>query len=268
MAEITLKNGEYTVKFDYDRVLVALIKALPFSGRKWDAAEKVWKVDSKHEKQLRDIFPDEVIPAPTLEIRKPERYNVNLRYLGQAKYRDDGTKSSYGYSRNTWSVVFPESVLIEWFEGTDEKPKIDTTTLYGIIGVNKYATSDEIKTGYRRMAKQWHPDLCKEKDAEKVFLQIKEAYDTLSDSGKKTRYDVGLQFEDRNGSKKKKKHDAYEDGYRAPLRCGTISVEAVETLGRLIVSKIYSWDDIVDEYGRTLVTSWIMGDDKPIEIWS
>jgi hypothetical protein len=30
-------------------------------------------------------------------------------------------------------------------------------------------------------------------------------------------------------------------------------------LDRFVVSKIYNWDDIIDEYGRTLVTSWVMG---------
>ena len=38
-------------------------------------------------------------------------------------------------------------------------------------------------------------------------------------------------------------------------------------LGRLIVSKIYSWTDIVDVRGRTLVTSWSMDDKVPFESW-
>ncbi len=57
---------------------------------------------------------------------------------------------------------------------------------YEILGVNKNAAPDEIKKAYRKLAMQHHPD--RGGDADK-FKQINEAYDVLSDSAKKDRYD-------------------------------------------------------------------------------
>ena len=61
---------------------------------------------------------------------------------------------------------------------------------YEILGVKKDANSDEIKKAYRTMAKQWHPDKNQgNKEAEEKFNEISEAYEHLSDSDKKAKYD-------------------------------------------------------------------------------
>jgi len=57
---------------------------------------------------------------------------------------------------------------------------------YATLGVNKNATQDEIKSAYRRLAKQHHPDLGG--DADK-FKNINQAYDVLSDTAKRAEYD-------------------------------------------------------------------------------
>jgi len=58
---------------------------------------------------------------------------------------------------------------------------------YGILGVDKNASPDEIKKAYRKLSKQFHPDVNPE-GAER-FKEIAEAYDTLSNPDKKQKYD-------------------------------------------------------------------------------
>lgn len=60
---------------------------------------------------------------------------------------------------------------------------------YKILGVNKNASVDEIKKQYRRLARKYHPDVSKEKNAEAKFKQVKEAYEVLKDTEKRKAYD-------------------------------------------------------------------------------
>src|SRR5512147_1052161 len=60
---------------------------------------------------------------------------------------------------------------------------------YGILGVQRSAGADEIKTAYRKLARKYHPDVSKEKDAEEKFKEVSEAYETLKDAEKRAAYD-------------------------------------------------------------------------------
>jgi len=58
---------------------------------------------------------------------------------------------------------------------------------YQILGVNKDASQSEIKKAYRKLSKQYHPDV--NPQGEDKFKEIVEAYDILGDEGKRKQYD-------------------------------------------------------------------------------
>ena len=60
---------------------------------------------------------------------------------------------------------------------------------YEVLGVQKGASQDEIKKAFRRLARQYHPDVNREDGAEGMFKEINEAYEVLSDPDKRAMYD-------------------------------------------------------------------------------
>ncbi len=61
---------------------------------------------------------------------------------------------------------------------------------YNILGVSKESDDSEIKKAYRKLSKQYHPDLNpNDKEAEEKFKEVAEAYEVLSDSEKRSNYD-------------------------------------------------------------------------------
>lgn len=66
----------------------------------------------------------------------------------------------------------------------------DKRDYYEVMGVPKNASDDDIKKAFRKLAKQYHPDLNPgDKEAEAKFKEVNEAYEVLSDKSKRSRYD-------------------------------------------------------------------------------
>ncbi|MDR2137831.1 MAG: DnaJ domain-containing protein, partial [Synergistaceae bacterium] len=61
---------------------------------------------------------------------------------------------------------------------------------YEILGVTRTASQDEIRKTYRKLAKKYHPDVSKDKNADKRYKEINEAYEVLKDPDKRAKYDM------------------------------------------------------------------------------
>lgn len=85
----------------------------------------------------------------------------------------------------TWAKVFGTISVVKNFQGIS----IMSDSLYETLGVSKNASMDEIKKAYRRLARKYHPDINKEKNAEEKFKEINAAYEILSDERKRSQYD-------------------------------------------------------------------------------
>jgi len=60
---------------------------------------------------------------------------------------------------------------------------------YKLLGLERSASADDVKKAYRRLARKYHPDVSKEKNAEERFKEVAEAYETLKDADKRAAYD-------------------------------------------------------------------------------
>lgn len=271
--KLSQDNGALLVTTPYDAGFVNELKSsIPYTDRRWKGDVKAWVVTPSHGATLQNLcmkYFNELPLLPTIANTKPtiKQLIIDVRYIGVTKSRGTDERSAYGWYHDGWNVVFPESVLRAWFDAPMQPN--EAQTLYSVLFVTRSATIDEIKSGHRRMAKQYHPDYCKEPDANEQFLRVQHAYEVLNNPDKRERYDAGLALEMslKNNNRADNQYSVSNGGYRSPLRCGLIMVEGIESMGVFQVSKIFAWEDIRDSQGRVLVVSWKSGDDHFEEVW-
>ncbi|KAI8435371.1 hypothetical protein MSG28_003690 [Choristoneura fumiferana] len=81
---------------------------------------------------------------------------------------------------------------------------------YEILGVSRRATLPEIRKAYRQRAKEWHPDKNLHPNAESRFVEIKQAYELLSDTERRQAYDqYGITNEDEHLYKQRHDYSTY-----------------------------------------------------------
>lgn len=81
-------------------------------------------------------------------------------------------------------------IFIEaWYTQEETDDDYDRMKLYDVLGVDKNASSDDIKKSYRKLSKKYHPDKAKDKNSNNKFSEIAEAYEILGDEEKRKIYD-------------------------------------------------------------------------------
>lgn len=278
-AKIFPDGAAYELDASYDRDLVTDLKQLiPASDRTWNRDRKTWTIAGRHKQLIADLCVkylgiDPVFPV--IETSAAQTAILQILYIGRSKERRDGSRGAFGWYKSptsllpSWGVYFPEKVLRGFFEPEFDMAERPSGSYYELLGIRKDADLNAIKSGYRRMVKQWHPDVCREADAAEVFRKIQQAFETLCDPKLKARYDVGLRMQASAGSRYQvsgKKPDP-DDEWRPPLRCGNILCEYSKLGERITVQRILRWEDIYNNAGQTLCTSWTMGASEPDYVW-
>lgn len=275
MARIVQTSNELQFFSPYDQLLVADLKMrIPYNERRWDGNSKCWIVTPNNLNALKVLSIKYLGSEPSIQGSligsqplKPQTKLLNVRYIGTPKDRGNGEKSAFGHDGSDWSIVFPELVLKQWFEGNDAT--VDTTdlTLYGVLSLKRDCAGTDIKTAWRRMAKRYHPDVNKDDDAPQMMQRINEAYEVLNNPMKRKKYDAGLVLVSTLGQTNNTRLNAFSNIWRPPERCGFVLATGQYMLGRFVIEVIHQWEPIKDAYGRELVTSWPMGSDTYQENW-
>lgn len=275
MSSLQLVGGSVAVLTPFDRAFVdALKQCVPYTARRWDQAGKRWLVDPTYTYQVAGLIYDHfgesvALPILSTAASAPITAMKQVMHIGRCKARADGSITATGFADGGWSVSFPEAVLRAYFNDelttTLEQPQA-LSSLYAVLGLKAFSDGDAIKVAYKRMAKIWHPDVCKEPDATKRFQDINHAWSILKDDKQRRKYDCGLTLEQRY-SQPALHYEPRREDYRAPLTCGLLLLEGTERLGVLQVSKIHHWADIVNPQGQTMVSSWPAGADNFVVNW-
>lgn len=184
--KITVAGSDYALSFGYDAALLKKLKdAIPESERTWHKTQKVWLISPKEIGMAINVVrlhTGRPLELPTEKPQAPEVMEKTflLEYLGATKDRGKRT-SAYGSVNGDWASEFPEDVLKAFFEGGMLAQSRDgQQTFYQVLCVVESSTLEQIKSAYRRLARQWHPDVCREENATEMFRKLDEAYKTLS----------------------------------------------------------------------------------------
>lgn len=261
---VTADAGGLKVNTPYSASFVMALKIeIPATGRKWDKTSKCWYVARQYADDLKriiDVAYDCDVQMPTVipDADQVLEYTFLAEYIGNSK---NGVSSVY--CSGGWNAKIPEKALRAWFKQVDSSAP---ATYYGLLGCDEKAKPEEIKKAYKRAARQWHPDVCREPEARDMFEKVKAAYDILSDVSSRKKYDAGLHFEKmakmgpashrwrRNGTNYLGASNSIT--FVPLLRCGRLIVKAKRELGFLIVEEILSWQDIQNEFGQVMVSFW------------
>ena len=162
-ATITPVSGGLALRTPYDPDFVSDFKAtVPTTGRRWDGAAKVWLFDPTFRAAVEGLcnrYGYQVRGASAAAPAAPvvAQRLMRVEYIGAPKDRGGGLFAAYGYTDGDWKVVFPHDALRGWFDGglsdVRGQPAPAEVTFYGLLGLKRGATGDEIKAAHRLMVR-------------------------------------------------------------------------------------------------------------------
>lgn len=119
---------------------------------------------------------------------------------------------SYGIQIYRSGLILKELIAVAVFTSLSSVIA-SSVNYYQTLGISKTASPDEIKKKYRQLAKQYHPDKnpTDTEAAEKKFIEISQAYETLSDPEKRRSYDEELTFNRNPGSRGRGGFDSFQN---------------------------------------------------------
>lgn len=288
---ITIREheGVYLINFAYDQRVVDLFKRhiLPAHRSFKKDLNNGWLIHPDAIEtaclQFEAVYGGKITrPAPIQNPIKPDvRVEIfRVEYVGSCHQRMANPKgisgpyySAYGaFSPKVWGVEFPEEVLKSFFGLSVNLNKQGIETFYQILLVQENCDFQSLKSAHRRLVRQWHPDLCKEPDANDRFRAIQEAYEILCDPIRRRKYDAGLFFERQNqGGDLAPDLNPFKDqwGYRSPLTSGLITVKGIQSsvMTRFLAHEILSWEDLKNDKDQVAVSSWKSGQETYQIIW-
>ncbi|XP_020251228.1 chaperone protein dnaJ A6, chloroplastic-like [Asparagus officinalis] len=137
--------------------------------------------------------------SPHLMLRSPSRQVAACCFTDNSKVSHFGTLSrDKGLTSSKASFFAPVSIYSFFKHGPSQNLHRRkgsrlivraNADYYSVLGVSKNASKSEIKSAYRKLARNYHPDVNKESGAEQKFKDISNAYEVLSDDEKRSLYD-------------------------------------------------------------------------------
>ncbi|GLI69402.1 hypothetical protein VaNZ11_014006 [Volvox africanus] len=115
-------------------------------------------------------------------------------------------------------VIGSPSAAPQRRQGHSRNPVVSTAahrTHYEVLGLDYRATPDDIRSAFRRLAKEKHPDVSQDNKAEEEFMRLKLAYDILSDSATRAQYDMLLTQRKRSTTATRQRTSSVSSDWRA-----------------------------------------------------
>jgi hypothetical protein len=171
-----------------------------------------------------------------------------------------------------WAYHFPLDALLAWFGNASANPATAVPDDFIPLLLADGDDPAVIKKQYKRLARQWHPDVCREANAGDIFVALQAAYNKVATPAALARYKLAQAWlGDAPANPKDDPYNGPADEWGVlwypPLRCGVLQVTGVAHLNGLVVKQILAWDDVTDAEGAVMVSSWPVGAQGPVIEW-